>query len=132
MEKDSERLVEEAEAEDQAPGEGQAVVQEVQEAAAVVAEEVTRAEEAPNAREKSKKKSVEFEKSATGFVGYIVVISLIVSVGGVLSGCSHGFPSPTLLDLEEAYRRGDRVTAFSSSSIYAGIFGVSPTPLIIN
>ena len=68
-------------------------------------------------------------KTKTGSVGPVLVYSLIVCVGGVLGGYSHGYPSPTLLDLQEAYERGDRVTAFSSSSIYAGLFGVSsPTP----
>ena len=103
-------------------GEGQAAIK--------IAAELEEEEE-EEAEKPIKEKPVEFEKNATGFVGYIVVISLIVSIGGVLSGCSHGFPSPTLLDLEEAYRQGDRVTAFSSSSKYAGTFAVSPTPPII-
>lgn len=64
-------------------------------------------------------------ESQTGSISFVVVISLIVSLGGVLGGYSHGFPSPTLLDLQEAYDEGDRVTAFSSSSVYAGLFGVS-------
>ena len=64
-------------------------------------------------------------ESQTGSISFVVVVSLIVSLGGVLGGYSHGFPSPTLLDLQEAYDRGDRVTAFSSSSAFAGLFGVS-------
>jgi hypothetical protein len=64
------------------------------------------------------------EGSQTGSVGVVIVISLIVSIGGILGGYSHGFPSPTLLDLQLEYERGDRVTAFSSSSNYVGLFGV--------
>ena len=68
-------------------------------------------------------------KSKTGSVGPVLFCALVACVGGVIGGYSHGYPSPTLLDLQEAYERGDRVTAFSSSSIYAGLFGVSsPTP----
>lgn len=65
-------------------------------------------------------------QQSTGFVGYVIIISLMVSIGGVIGGYSHGFPSPTLLNLQVAYERGERVTAFSSSSVYAGLFGVSP------
>ena len=65
------------------------------------------------------------EKSQTGTVGPVLAFALIVCLGGVLGGYSHGFPSPTLLELEIAYQGGERVTAFSSSSIYEGIFGVS-------
>ena len=61
----------------------------------------------------------------TGSVAPILAFALIVCIGGVLGGYSHGFPSPTLLDLQIAYERGDKVTAFPSSSIYVGIFGVS-------
>ncbi len=73
-------------------------------------------------------------RKRTGSVGPVLTVALIVSIGGVLGGCSHGFPSPTLLDLQEAYEEGERVTAFSSSSIYAGLFGVSlqnqPHPML--
>ena len=65
------------------------------------------------------------ERSKTGSVGPVLVFALIACLGGVLGGYSHGFPSPTLLDLEIAYEMGERVTAFSSRSIYEGIFGVS-------
>ena len=61
----------------------------------------------------------------TGRIGPVLLYALIVCLGGVLGGYSHGFPSPTLLDLEEAYQQGERVNAFQSSSIYAGLFGVS-------
>ncbi len=64
-------------------------------------------------------------KVATTTAGPVLAFALIVCLGGVLGGYSHGFPSPTLLDLERAYERGERVIAFSSSSIYEGIFGVS-------
>jgi hypothetical protein len=64
-------------------------------------------------------------QSQTGSIRFVIAVSLIVSIGGVLGGYSHGFPSPTLLDLQLAYERGDRVTAFSSSSDYAGLFAVS-------
>lgn len=66
----------------------------------------------------------------TSLVSPVLGFSLIVCIGGVLGGYSYGFPSPTLLDLEESYESGERVTAFPSSSIYAGIFGVSPAPPI--
>ena len=68
------------------------------------------------------------EKSKTGSVGPVLLFALIACIGGVLGGYSHGFPSPTLLELELAYERGERVTAFSSSSIYEGLFGVSCRP----
>jgi hypothetical protein len=68
-------------------------------------------------------------KQSTGFVGCVVAISLVVSIGGVIGGYSHGFPSPTLLGLQQRYERGERVTAFSSSSVYAGLFGVSLHPI---
>lgn len=70
-----------------------------------------------------KKKDV--PSSQTGSVGPVLLYSLIACIGGVLGGYSHGFPSPTLLDLEKAYERGERVNAFPSSSVYAGLFGVS-------
>ena len=65
------------------------------------------------------------QEQRTGLVSCVVAISLVVSVGGVIGGYSHGFPSPTLLDLQEDHDAGERVSAFSSKSIYAGIFGVS-------
>ena len=70
-------------------------------------------------------------RSKTGSVGPVLGFALIVCLGGVLGGYSHGYPSPTLLDLQRAYQSGERVTAFSSSSVYEGIFGVrraSPAP----
>ncbi len=78
------------------------------------------------------------ERSQTGQVGPVLLFAIIACVGGVLGGYSHGFPSPTLYELEIAYQSGERVTAFSSSSIYEGLFGVSyivaepvsPTPLL--
>lgn len=79
-----------------------------------------------------KSRSSKEEKSETGAVGPVLLFALIACIGGVLGGYSHGFPSPTLLELELAYERGERVTAFSSSSIYEGLFGVScnqPHPL---
>ena len=71
-----------------------------------------------------KSKAVE-EKSKTGRLGCVLLFALIACIGGVLGGYSHGFPSPTLLELKIAYDRGERVTAFSSSSVYEGLFGVS-------
>ena len=68
------------------------------------------------------------QKRSTGSVGAVLTFALIVCVGGVLGGYSHGYPSPTLLELDRDYQRGERVVAFSSSSIYEGIFGVSPAP----
>lgn len=68
------------------------------------------------------------EKAKTGSVSFVLLFALIVCIGGVLGGYSHGFPSPTLLELELAYESGERVTAFSSSSIYEGLFGVSCRP----
>ena len=65
------------------------------------------------------------EKPQTGSLGPVLLCALVVCVGGVIGGYSHGFPSPTLLNLQKAYEKGERVTAFQSSSIYAGIFGVS-------
>ena len=55
----------------------------------------------------------------------VVLYALIVSIGGVIGGYSHGFPSPTLIDLQTEYDKGERVTAFPSHSFYAGLFGVS-------
>ena len=63
--------------------------------------------------------------SITGRVGLVFVFALIACIGGILGGYSHGFPSPTLLQLELAYERGERTIAFSSKSIYEGLFGVS-------
>ena len=65
------------------------------------------------------------EKRGMTSVVPVLCCALIVCLGGVLGGYSHGFPSPTLLDLQRAYQRGERVTAFPSSSIYVGLFGVS-------
>lgn len=65
------------------------------------------------------------ESARTGLVGSVLLYSLIVCIGGVIGGFSHGFPSPTLLDLQKDYDGGQRVTAFPSSSVYAGLFGVS-------
>ena len=70
-------------------------------------------------------------EASTGRVIPVLVICLVVCTGGVIGGYSHGYPSPTLLDLQRQYEGGERVTAFSSSSVYAGIFGVrscSPAP----
>ena len=75
--------------------------------------------------EADKANKMESPTTSTGRVGPVVVFALIACIGGVLGGYSHGFPSPTLLQLEIAYRGGDRVTAFSSKSIYEGLFGVS-------
>ena len=61
----------------------------------------------------------------TGRVSTVVVYALIVSIGGVIGGYSHGFPSPTLIDLQMEYDKGERVAAFPSSCFYAGLFGVS-------
>lgn len=63
-------------------------------------------------------------EAPTGRVLPVLAICLVVCTGGVIGGYSHGYPSPTLLDLQRQYEDGDRVTAFSSGSIYAGIFGV--------
>lgn len=65
------------------------------------------------------------QQPSTGLVSCVVAISMVVCIGGVMGGYSHGFPSPTLVDLQEDYDAGERVTAFSSKSAYAGIFGVS-------
>ena len=65
------------------------------------------------------------EKSKTGRIGPVLLFALIACIGGILGGYSHGFPSPALLELETAYQGGERVTAFSSSSIFEGLFGVS-------
>lgn len=77
--------------------------------------------------ERKEKKSSE-ARSQTRFISPVLGFSLIVCIGGVLGGYSHGFPSPTLLELEQAYERGERITAFPSDSILAGIFGVSTQP----
>ncbi len=61
----------------------------------------------------------------SGRVWVVLVYALMAAMGGVIGGYSHGFPSPTLLDLQEAYDSGERETAFSSSTAYAGLFGVS-------
>lgn len=57
-------------------------------------------------------------------VSIVVLYALIVSIGGIIGGYSHGFPSPTLIDLQIEYDKGERVTAFPGSCFYAGLFGV--------
>ena len=69
--------------------------------------------------------SVQEKKSETGRIYVVLALSLIVCIGGVIGGYSHGFPSPTLLDLQNLYENGDRVNSFPSNSFYAGLFGVS-------
>ncbi len=68
---------------------------------------------------------VKHGRNKTGRVWVVLVYALIAALGGVIGGYSHGFPSPTLLDLQQAYEGGERTTAFSSSGAYAGVFGVS-------
>lgn len=65
------------------------------------------------------------QASSTGRVWAVLGYALIAALGGVIGGYSHGFPSPTLYDLQEAYSNGERTTAFSSDGAYAGAFGVS-------
>ncbi len=71
-------------------------------------------------------------RSSTGRVGLVLVFALMACTGGILGGYSHGFPSPTLLQLEIAYENGERTTAFSSKSIYEGLFGVSSHATILH
>ncbi len=77
------------------------------------------------AREEDPLLHIQRHRAENGGARVVVVISVVVALGGVIGGYSHGFPSPTLLDLQREYERGERVSAFSSSSVYAGIFGVS-------
>ncbi len=61
----------------------------------------------------------------SGFSVPLLLCALVACMGGILGGFSHGFPSPTLLELQQAYEGGERTTAFPSNSFYAGLFGVS-------
>ena len=80
----------------------------------------------PTAEMNSVQVNGEFKRETeTGRICSVLALSLIVCIGGVIGGYSHGFPSPTLLELQKQYENGDRVDAFSSDSFYAGLFGVS-------
>ena len=61
----------------------------------------------------------------SGFSAPLILCTLVACMGGVLGGFSHGFPSPTLLELHQAFLNGDTITAFPQSSFYTGLFGVS-------
>lgn len=80
-----------------------------------------------NKPSKEKKDSVQRppEQMETGFSVPLLLCAVVACMGGVLGGFSHGYPSPTLLELHQAFLNGDTVTAFPSTSFYTGLFGVS-------